>query len=308
MNLWCEKYRPNHLDKIIIDSYNKKLFKSLLQSDNIPNMILHGPPGTGKTTTIMNFIQQYQPYKKELVVHLNASDDRGIDIIRNKIAVFTNSNMLFEKNKKKFIVLDEVDYMTTIAQDTLYNIIHKTPQQHIVFFLICNYISKIKPQLQDECVKCRFYNLPKESILEFLEDICKKEKLQYKKDTLYSIQDYYKSDIRAMINYIQLYSNDLKPISSTSDSIYKEILHYITKEDDFQQNMKYIYTLCHSQDIDICTCIQYFCSFLIRHYDLNHTILYTIFNYIHHATTYNTDYENLGLLIYAVKSSVLVPL
>ena len=307
MNLWCEKYRPTDLHSIIIDPNNKILFHKLLQSKHIPNLILHGPPGTGKTTTIMNFIHQYQPYKKELVIHLNASDDRGIDIIRNKIAIFTNTNMLFEKDKKKFIVLDEVDYMTSIAQDTLYNIIQKTSQHHIVFFLICNYISKIKPQLQNECIKCRFYNLPPSSIYSFLESICKKENVQYTPSILHSIQKYYESDIRAMINYIQLYSDNLKEIKSVSEDIYKEMYQYIISSTNAHECIKYIYSMCNSLDIDCYTFLHFMSYYIIRHYDISESFN-IILNYIHHDTTYNTDYENIQLFIHSLKEYTLIPL
>lgn len=307
MNLWCEKYRPTDLHSIIIDPNNKIMFNKLLNSKHIPNLILHGPPGTGKTTTIMNFINQYQPYKKELVIHLNASDDRGIDIIRNKIAIFTNTNMLFEKDKKKFIVLDEVDYMTSIAQDTLYNIIQKTSQHNIVFFLICNYISKIKHQLQNECIKCRFYNLPSTSINSFLETICKKENVEYTPIILNSIQKYYDSDIRAMINYIQLYSDDLREIKSVSEDIYKELYQFITSSTNTDECMKYIYSTCNVLDIDFYTFLHFMSYYIIRHYDISKTF-YIIMNYIHHDTTYNTDYENIQLFIQSLKEYTLTPL
>lgn len=307
MNLWCEKYRPTNVHSIIIDPNNKILFNKLLNSKTIPNLILHGPPGTGKTTTIMNFIHQYQPYKKELVIHLNASDDRGIDIIRNKIAIFTHTNMLFEKDKKKFIVLDEVDYMTSIAQDTLYNIIQKTSKHHIVFFLICNYISKIKPQLQYECIKCRFYNLPQRSIYSFLETICRKENVQYTPSILTSIQKYYESDIRAMINYIQLYSDDLKEIKSVSEDIYKDIYDYITSSNNTQECIKYIYSMCDSLDIDSYTFLHFMSHYIVRYYDISKSF-YIIMNYIHHDTTYNTDYENIQLFVQSLKEYTLMPL
>ena len=149
---WIEKYRPDNFNKIILDEMNREIMLKMLETDQIPNMIFYGPPGTGKTTTIINFINDYQEVKnekhKELVIHLNASDDRGIDIIRNKISTFTNSSYLFNKGTK-FIVLDEVDYMTKSAQYALGKLI-KENHPFVRFCLISNYISKIDKILQNE--------------------------------------------------------------------------------------------------------------------------------------------------------------
>ena len=87
---WVEKYRPNNFDNIVLDSTNRKLLTNIIKKNTFPNLLLYGPPGTGKTTTIINLINKYQEinnytHKKGYTIHLNASDDRGIDIIRNQI-------------------------------------------------------------------------------------------------------------------------------------------------------------------------------------------------------------------------------
>ena len=116
---WVEKYRPTSFENIILDKNNEQIINSILGSNDFPNLLLFGPPGTGKTTTITNLIDAYQELNgekhKELIIHLNASDDRGIDIIRNQIMLFINSKHLFNKGLK-FVILDEVDYMTKTAQ------------------------------------------------------------------------------------------------------------------------------------------------------------------------------------------------
>ena len=170
---WVEKYRPNNLEDIVLSKYNKKTLINMLNNKYISNMLLYGPPGTGKTTTVINLIKNYQKRNNELnkglLIHLNASDERGIDIIRNQIQVFVNSNGLF-KQGTKFVVLDEVDYMTKNAQQALKQLIQDY-NESVRYFLICNYISKVDQSLQKEFILMRFSQLPKENILVYLNDI-----------------------------------------------------------------------------------------------------------------------------------------
>jgi replication factor C subunit 3/5 len=115
---WVEKYRPTNFDDIVLEYDNRILLKNIIEKNHFPNLLLYGPPGTGKTTTIINLIKNYNNvYKQHLrsVIHLNASDDRGIDIIRNQINQFVNTKSIFG-NGVKFVILDEVDYMTKHAQ------------------------------------------------------------------------------------------------------------------------------------------------------------------------------------------------
>ena len=104
---WVEKYRPKDFNDIVLNENNRSLLENILNNNYFPNLLLYGPPGTGKTTTIINLINRYQEINneksKELIVHLNASDDRGIDIIRNQINQFVNSKTLFTKGLK-FII------------------------------------------------------------------------------------------------------------------------------------------------------------------------------------------------------------
>jgi DNA polymerase III delta prime subunit len=202
---WVEKYRPNQFNDIILDSTNKTILLNIINQNNFPNLLLYGQPGTGKTTTIINLIKEYQRKNneefKELIIHLNASDDRGIDIIRNQINSFSNSSIMFRKGMK-FIVLDEIDYMTKNAQLALKYLIQQN-NHSIRYCLICNYISKIDKTLQNEFLKLKFNQLPKEHIYNFLHNIIQKENLDFSKETCYQIIDLYKSDIRSMINDMQ---------------------------------------------------------------------------------------------------------
>jgi replication factor C subunit 3/5 len=203
---WVEKYRPSQFQDIVLDPLNRELFNNILNKNYFPHLLFYGPPGTGKTTTIINLINEFQAkyYKvnKSTVIHLNASDERGIDIIRNQIHSFAKSMNLFEMGLK-FVILDEVDYMTKNAQQALKYIL-QTSTYNVRFCLICNYITKMDESLKNEFLCIRFNQLPKDDTFQFIRSICNKENIALSDDTLRTIQDMYQSDIRSMINFIQL--------------------------------------------------------------------------------------------------------
>ena len=135
---WVEKYRPTNFDDIVLDEINRTILENIINKGYFPNLLFYGPPGTGKTTTIINLVKEFQAkYKSSncpcetgdssgsndglgTVIHLNASDERGVDVIRSQISAFVNTKSLFGGgNKLKFIILDEVDYMTKNAQIAL---------------------------------------------------------------------------------------------------------------------------------------------------------------------------------------------
>jgi len=202
---WVEKYRPKKFENIILDPINKKLLENIMKYNYFPNLLLYGPPGTGKTTTIINLIKRYQEInnqnRKNLKIHLNASDDRGIDIIRHQITEFVNANSLFI-NGLKFVILDEVDYMTKNAQQALKYLI-QTYSNNVRYCLICNYISRIDISLKNEFIHLRFCKVPSNEINKFLKNIVKQENILITNTELKSIQNTYNTDIRSMINYIQ---------------------------------------------------------------------------------------------------------
>ena len=202
---WVEKYRPTSFENIVLDKVNQTILENIIKMNMFPNLLLYGPPGTGKTTTIINLINSYQERynqkSKDLMIHLNASDERGIEIIRNQISQFVNAKSLFT-NGLKIVILDEVDYMTKNAQQALKYLLQDY-RQNIRFCLICNYISRIDESLQNEFVHLRFNELPREKIQDFLTAISHSEKLDLSDSAINSIQRLFKSDIRSMINYMQ---------------------------------------------------------------------------------------------------------
>ena len=223
---WVEKYRPTKFDDIVLDPLNRKLLENIISQNNFPNLLFYGPPGTGKTTTIINLIDKYQEVynqkRKGLKIHLNASDDRGIDVIRNQINQFVNTKTLFG-NGLKFVILDEVDYMTKNAQQALRYLIQQY-SKNIRFCLICNYISRIDVALQNEFIRLRFCQLPKKDTYKFLDKIVKNENLNIKKSQLKGVQIRFKSDIRSMINYLQSNHNNLGVITNIFSNTFIEKL------------------------------------------------------------------------------------
>lgn len=209
---WNEKYRPNNLEKIILSNYNKLLINNIIDKNYFPNLLLYGPPGTGKTTTVINlinsYLNKYYSDNKKQIVHLNASHERGIEIIRNNLYTFVVSDNLFFEGPK-FIILDEVDYMTKSAQLALKYLIEYYSNTNVRYCLICNYITKIDNNLQSYFCKLKFNNIPFEEIHTFLSNICSAEKLTLSTDYLYHIIYLFKNDIRAMINFLQLNNNNI---------------------------------------------------------------------------------------------------
>lgn len=202
---WVEKYRPSQINDIVLDDNNKLLIENIIKLNYFPNLLFHGPPGTGKTTTIINLIQSFLKtnnlrYNDSCFIHLNASDERGIDIVRNQITTFINSKNLFFHGLK-FVILDEADYMTKVAQIQLKEIIQKYPETR--FCIICNYLCKIESSLRNEFIKISFNSVPKNYILKFLENIVCQEKIKFSKEKLTTIYQCFQPDIRSMINYLQ---------------------------------------------------------------------------------------------------------
>jgi DNA polymerase III delta prime subunit len=264
---WTEKYRPSRFDNIVLDPYNKILFTNMIENKYFPNLLLYGPPGTGKTTTVINLINEYQRVKKtkSQVIHLNASDERGIDIIRNQIYQFVKTKNLFETGYK-FVVLDEVDYMTKNAQQALKYLL-QTCGNNVKFFLICNYISKIELSLQHEFVCVRFNQLPKQKIREFIREMCTKEEVNLTDQTIDNIQNLHKSDIRSMINFIQLNQNVIVQQSNIiDDTVWKRLYDLFDGEKDKMKIKAFINRLSIHYNIDKKQIIKDYYNYLI----LNH--------------------------------------
>jgi len=278
---WVEKYRPIHFEDIVLDPLNKKILQNIIQQSFFPNLLLYGPPGTGKTTTIINLVNSYQEVLKQknkgLMIHLNASDERGIDIIRNQINQFVNSKALFNQGMK-FVILDEVDYMTKNAQQALKSLIQNY-SNNVRFCLICNYISRIDEGLQNEFIKLRFNQLPEKEIISFLEKIVSEEKLNLDKNSVSLVQQLYKSDIRSMINFIQSNQHiDSSHIQIIQENIWEKLFHDIENKTSLKQLENIIYKISIQYNINKKNIIKDFLNYIIR--KKQHLITSKLLNFI----------------------------
>jgi replication factor C subunit 3/5 len=263
---FVEKYRPTSFENIVLDPLNKQILRNIIETSHFPNLLLYGPPGTGKTTTIINLVKSYQEKmnikNKELMIHLNASDERGIDIIRNQINLFVNSKSLFNKGMK-FVILDEVDYMTKNAQQALRYLLQNYSKT-VRFCLICNYISRIDEGLQNEFIRLKFNQLPDEDIIVFLKNISDSEKLNIPEQSLKCIQKMYNSDIRSMINFIQSNQYILNTELNIIDNvIWENIIHKIINN-PLNETVTYIQNISLKYNIDKKKIIKDFLNFIIR--------------------------------------------
>lgn len=265
---WIEKYRPTKFNDIVLDSLNRQIFQKVLDKDYFPNLLFYGPPGTGKTTTIINLINSYQQkhnqVSKGTILHLNASDERGIDIIRNQIYQFVKTNNLFETGIK-FVILDEVDYMTKNAQQALKYLLQSSTQ-NVRFCLICNYISKIDESLKNEFIAIRFNQLPKKEIETFLKKIASNEGIILSDTAIDTIQKVYHSDIRSMINFIQLHQNILKWENAIiTNTIYSNILELLTSENkEYIHFSKYMYETSIQYNTDKRNILKFYFNYIVR--------------------------------------------
>jgi DNA polymerase III delta prime subunit len=234
---------------------------------------------------------------KELMIHLNASDERGIDIIRSQINQFVNSKTLFNKGMK-FVILDEVDYMTKNAQQALRYLLQNYSGS-VRFCLICNYISRIDEGLQNEFLRLRFNQLPEPDIINFLQNISKCENLDLKYNSLKLIQKLYKSDIRSMINFMQSNQNMTDcDINIIDESVWKTLYDKIKHKETTNNLEIFINETSLTYNIDKKNIIKDFLNYIIRNYDNIVTPEYLNFieNIMHFDDCKNSYYVNYSLI------------
>ena len=206
--LWIEKYRPNQLDDIYTNNNILLLLKSFIKVKNIPHIIIYGSSGNGKTALIMSIINNIfgNEYKNKMI-EFNASDERGIGMIRNKIKYYSKQKTSIKNNIPawKLIVLDEADTMTTDSQFALRRII----EQHskiTKFCIICNNLNKIIDPLISRCFIINMATIEKNIFINNMKKIITSENIKLNMKTLEDIYNITKNDMRQAINILQLYS------------------------------------------------------------------------------------------------------
>ncbi|KAL6317556.1 hypothetical protein AAG906_030309 [Vitis piasezkii] len=202
---WVEKYRPQSLADVaahrdIVDTIDR-----LTSENRLPHLLLYGPPGTGKTSTILAVARKlYGEQFHNMILELNASDDRGIDVVRQQIQDFasTQSFSFGVKSSVKLVLLDEADAMTKDAQFALRRVIEKYTK-NTRFALICNHVNKIIPALQSRCTRFRFAPLDAVHVTERLKHVINAEKLDVSESGLAALVRLSSGDMRKALNILQ---------------------------------------------------------------------------------------------------------
>lgn len=244
--------RPKQVKDVAHQDEVVRVLTNTLETANCPHMLFYGPPGTGKTTTALAIAHQlYGPeLYKSRVLELNASDDRGINVVRTKIkdfaAVAVGSGQrqgVYPCPPYKIIILDEADSMTEDAQNALRRTM-ETYSKVTRFFFICNYISRIIEPLASRCAKFRFKPLPEEIMSNRILHICNEEGLTLDTEALSTLSSVSQGDLRRAITYLQgaarLFGSSIssKDLISVSGAIPREVTEAI-------------YAACKSGDFDL---------------------------------------------------------
>jgi replication factor C subunit 2/4 len=227
---WIEKYRPSKLNDIILNKNTLLRITNILNTKELPNIIIPGVPGIGKTTTIKCIANElYGKYVNEAVLELNASDDRGIKAVQDTLIPFCQKQMdLNNKNKNdkriyanhKLIFLDEADNMTDKAQKLISKLIEQYDKT-TKFAFTCNDSSILIENIQSKCIILHFNRIEKEQIIEKLNNICKIENINLNKKILSIIADISDGDLRSAINNLQLIYRSFNNINDiTSKDVY----------------------------------------------------------------------------------------
>ncbi|KAI9315900.1 P-loop containing nucleoside triphosphate hydrolase protein [Dichotomocladium elegans] len=271
---WVEKYRPKSLDDVVSHADITSTIETFIDSNQLPHLLFYGPPGTGKTSTILACARKlYGEKYKSMVLELNASDDRGIDVVREQIKNFASTRTMFNSGFK-LIVLDEADSMTSAAQAALRRVIEKYTR-NVRFCIICNYVSKIIPAIQSRCTRFRFAPLELEQVNERLQTVIRTEwqVVNITEDGKRALLRLSKGDMRRALNILQACHSAYEVVDETA--IYNctgnphpedisTIVDWLLSEDDFNKAYSSIENLQRNRGLalqDIITEVyNYICS------------------------------------------------
>ncbi|KAF8967601.1 P-loop containing nucleoside triphosphate hydrolase protein [Flammula alnicola] len=199
---WVEKYRPIQLDDVVSHKDIITTIERFIEKNRLPHLLFYGPPGTGKTSTILAVARRIYgaDYRKQ-ILELNASDERGIDVVREQVKQFAETRTLFSKGFK-LIILDEADMMTQQAQAALRRVIEQYTK-NVRFCIICNYVNKITPAIQSRCTRFRFSPLPIAQVEKRLATVVEAEGVSLTSDGKKALLKLSRGDMRRALNVLQ---------------------------------------------------------------------------------------------------------
>lgn len=252
---WIEKYRPTNINNIISNELNLLILSNMLKNNSLPHLLFYGTPGTGKTSTILTLANKlYGNNINLMVMKLDASDDRGINSVRDEIKGFAERKNMFCSGVK-LIILDEVDSMTFDAQFALRRIIEKYSDT-TRFCLICNYDNKIIPAIRSRCANFRFNPIEHNDTIKYISKISKEENLIITDNAIEIISKLSNGDLRKAINFLQSISMKTNIIDSdicyenaslpNNDEI-NNIYQYLITDIDFKLKYDNLHNLINSK-------------------------------------------------------------
>ena len=211
---WIEKYRPIDVNSLVLDETVYLKLKKIINEKNMPNIIITGLPGIGKTTTILCLAKSLLGENfDECVLELNASDERGIKSVQDSIEYFCKKKIDSVNVKHKIVLLDEADNMTVKAQQAINNLMENY-NTSTRFAFTCNNSCDIIEAIQSRCIILRYSRLKNEQVYNRLNKICTEEKLEYTKEGLDTIVNISQGDLRKAINNLQITFNGYGKITS----------------------------------------------------------------------------------------------
>ena len=247
-SIWNEKYRPKTMSDIKSQEY---IIENLKQDNFSSNLLFYGLPGTGKTSCIVTYARKYYGKSyKTMILELNASDNRGKDVVRNTIGRFVQTRSFFDQ-RKKMVILDEFDNMSPDAQELLIAIMEKHP--NIVYCFICNFINKVNPGIKSRCLNFRFNKISFKDTSNILTKICKEENIEINDKILSDIYLFSNGDMRKAINILQNFNTDFsnlhKRFNYPSQDNIKDIYNILNGEKNIIEIYKDVNRIFNENEI-----------------------------------------------------------